>query len=127
MPLVYIPGFYIAQQLGLSKPDLDNCFSNSGDIGRLLIDRYMKNPLFSFHGIDPKNLFGRSWVIWDLANVAWLLNPASVGSELVKAPVLTKSKKWKKNKKGHLMREAYAISVNSIFPDFAKELMKHYG
>ena len=127
VPLVYVPGFYIAQQLSMSKPDLENCYSKAGEIGKLLINRYMNNPLFSFHGINPDDLFGRSWVIWDLANVAWLLNPNSVGSDLVKAPILTKNKKWKKNPKGHLIREANAISVNSIFPDFARQLIKYYG
>jgi purine nucleosidase len=126
VPLVYVPGFYIAQQLSLSKPDLENCYSRAGDVGKLLIKRYMNNPLFSFYGINPEKLFGRSWVIWDLANVAWLLNPESVSSDLVKAPILTKNKKWEKNPNGHLIREAYSISVNSIFPVFAKQLMNNY-
>lgn len=127
VPLVYIPGFYIAQQLNMSKPDVESCFQRSGKVGKALINRYLNNPLFSFYGIDPNNLFGRNWVIWDLANVAWLLNPGSVGSDLFKSPVLTDEKKWKINPKGHLIREAHSISVNSIFPVFARLLMEYYG
>lgn len=122
VPLVYIPGFYIAQQLNMSLPDVTEWFQQSGQVGNLLYDRYINNPLFSFYGIDPTNLFGRNWVIWDIANVAWLLNPSSVSSKLVKSPILTDEKKWDINPNGHWIREAYQISVNSIFPDFARHL-----
>lgn len=122
VPLVYVPGFYIAQQLNMSQPDVTDWFKDSGKVGHALYERYLHNPLFSFYGIDPNNLFGRNWVIWDLANVAWLLNPDSLPSDLVRAPILTDEKKWLGNPEGHLIREAYQISVNSIFPEFAKQL-----
>jgi len=87
----------------------------------------MNNPLFTFYGIDRDNLFGRNWVIWDIANVAWLLNPPAVPSDFVKAPILTNEKKWKANPNGHPIREAYGMSINGVFPIFAKELKQHYG
>ena len=123
VPLVYIPGFYIAQQLNMSLPDVKNWFKESGQVGHALYNRYIHNPLFSFYGIDPTHLFGRNWVIWDIANVAWLLNPDSVTSDLVKSPTLTEEKKWQANPNGHWIREAYQISVNAIFPNFARQLM----
>jgi inosine-uridine nucleoside N-ribohydrolase len=122
VPLVYIPGFYIAQQLNLSEPDVEAWFKGSGIVGQSLYERYIQNPLFTFYGIDPNNLYGRSWVIWDIANVAWLLNPNSVPSSMVEAPILSDAKTWLKNPDGHRMREADEISVNSIFPVFAKQL-----
>ncbi len=123
VPLVYIPGFYIAEQLNMSLPDVENCFKTSGRVGYSLYDRYIHNPLFSFYGIDPTHLFGRNWVIWDIAIVAWLLSPNSTPSNLVKAPFLTDEKYWQENPGGHLIREAYQISVNDIFPQFARQLM----
>ncbi|NES90766.1 nucleoside hydrolase [Okeania sp. SIO2B9] len=128
VPLVYIPGFYIAQQLNMSLSNLRDWFQESGEVGKFLCDRYMDNPLFDFYGIpkpeglsDPRWI-GRSWVIWDIANVAWLLNPGSVPSSLVKSPILTNEKKWEVNPDGHWMREAHQISVNAIFPQFAEQL-----
>lgn len=122
VPLVYIPGFYIAQQLNMSLPDVENWFKESRKVGQFLYERYLNNPLFAFDGIDGKDLFGRNWVIWDLANVAWLLNPDSVPSDLVKSPILTDEKKWQANPDGHWIREANQISVNAIFPEFARQL-----
>ncbi|NER46038.1 MAG: hypothetical protein F6J92_04985 [Symploca sp. SIO1A3] len=128
VPLVYIPGFYIAQQLSMSLSDVKDWFQESGEVGNLLCDRYIHNPLFDFYGIPtPKSLsdpcwLGRSWVIWDIANVAWLLNPSSVPSSLVKSPILTNEKKWQANPNGHWIREAHQISVNAIFPQFVKQL-----
>ena len=130
VPLVYIPGFYIAQQLNMSLPDVENWFKESGKVGEFLSNRYIDNPLFAFYGIPkPQGLsdplwVGRSWVIWDLANVAWLLNPDSVSSGLVKAPILTNEKKWQANPDGHWIREANRISVTAIFSQFAEQLMK---
>jgi len=128
VPLVYIPGFYIAEQLNMSLPDMETWFKGSGEVGNFLWERYTNNPLFAFYGIPkPENLsdpgwIGRSWVIWDIANVAWLLNPGSVPSDLVKSPILTNEKKWEVNPDGHWMREAHQISVNAIFPEFAEQL-----
>lgn len=122
VPLVYIPGFYIAEQLNMSLPDVETWFKNSGTVGISLYERYIHNPLFSFYGINPNDLFGRNWVIWDIANVAWLLAPNSVPSDLVTAPILTDCKKWQNNPGGHSIREAFQISVNDIFPMFARQL-----
>ena len=122
VPLVYIPGFYIAQQLNLSLPDVSQWFRPSGKVGAALYRRYTHNPLFAFYGIDSKHLFGRNWVIWDIANVAWLLSPDAVASDLVTTPILTDEKKWLPDPQGQLMREAYQISVNDVFPVFARHL-----
>ena len=91
-------------------------------MGAALYRRYTHNPLFAFYGIDSKHLFGRNWVIWDIANVAWLLSPDAVASDLVTTPILTDEKKWLPDPQGQLMREAYQISVNDVFPVFARHL-----
>lgn len=122
VPLIYMPGFYIAQQLNMSQADMVAYVQPSGAMGELLYQRYMHNPLFTFYGINPDNLFARNWVIWDIANAAWVLSPSSVSSNLVTAPILTDQKMWQPNPVGHLMREAYEISVNAVFPTFARQL-----
>jgi inosine-uridine nucleoside N-ribohydrolase len=122
VPLVYMPGFYIGQQLGLSQVDAENWFKNSGPIGKALYKRYMNNPLFTWYGKDKNDLFGQIWNIWDLINIAWLLDPSSVSSHIVPAVKLTNKCYWKKMKDPHIMREGYYTHYNSIFPTFAKKL-----
>ncbi len=74
----------------MSLTDVEKWFKNSGKVGDFLYNRYINNPLFNFYGIpkpegsSEQQWLGRSWVIWDIANIAWLLNPDSVSSSLVK-------------------------------------------
>jgi inosine-uridine nucleoside N-ribohydrolase len=122
VPLVYLPGFYIGQQLTLSQVDAENWFKPSGPIGEALYERYMNNPLFTWYGKDKNDLFGQIWNIWDLINVAWLLTPSSVNSHVVDSVKLTNKCYWKKMKDAHIMRECYYTNYNSIFPAFAEQL-----
>jgi purine nucleosidase len=67
--------------------------------------------------------FGRSWVIWVVINIAWLLNPQWVPSELVPTAILTVDKRWDRSQAGrHLMREAYGVDRDAIFRDFFTKL-----
>ncbi len=124
VPLVYLPGFYIGQQLTLSKADMEAWFAKSGSIGEFLYQKYMNNPLYNWYGIDPDNLFGRIWNIWDLVNGSWLLNPSAVNSRQVRTPKLNDDRLWVPDPNGQWMVEAYYISYNSIFPDFARKLQE---
>ena len=99
-------------------------FENSGRVGKALYQRYMCNPLFKWYGIDPEELFGRIWNIWDLINGAWLLNPSAVASRPVRAPRLSDERLWVPDQDGHWIRENTYTSYNSIFPEFARKLQK---
>ena len=46
-----------------------------------------------------------SLAIWDVINLAWLMGPAWVASELVRTPVLGADRRWHPRANGHLMRE----------------------
>ncbi|MFD2565243.1 nucleoside hydrolase [Aquimarina rubra] len=122
VPLVYIPGFYVGQQLTLSQADMEAWFKDSGPIGKVLYDRYINNPLFTWYGKDKNNLFGQIWNIWDLINIAWFIDPGSVPSHEVFSPILTEEGYWKPKKDSHLIRECYYTNYNSIFPAFAEQL-----
>jgi len=66
--------------------------------------------------------FGRTWVIWDIINFAWLLNPQWVPSQLVHSPILTDDLFWAHDDSRHLMREAYGVDRDAIFRDLFKKL-----
>ncbi|MFQ3197257.1 MAG: purine nucleosidase [Paraglaciecola sp.] len=124
VPLVYLPGFYIGQQLTLSEPDMQCWFKDSGCIGQLLFDRYNNNPLFKWYGINPDNLAGRIWNIWDLVNGAWLVNPGAVKTQQVRTPLLNDDKFWVTNPMGQLMVEGSYTSYNLVMPDFVRRLQQ---
>jgi len=122
VPLVYLPGFYIGEQLKISLPEVERWVRGRGAIGDYLHWLYTHNPIHAQRGITGH--FGRTWVIWDLINVAWLLEPAWVPSKLVPAPRLRADTTWERGALGHLMREAIAIDRDAIFRDFLGKLAR---
>ena len=116
VPLVYLPGHHVGAQLTLSLPEVEAWVRGRGAIGDYLHRLYTHNPILQQRGIVDH--FGRSWVIWDLINFAWLLEPSWVPSDLVVTPLLGDDRIWQPPPPGrHLMREAYEIDRDAIFRD----------
>lgn len=121
VPLVYLPGFHVGVQLGLSLPEMETWVKGKGEIGDYLYWLFMNNPHYPFQGID--DYFGRTWIIWDLINFAWLIRPDWVPSFMTTAPYLTDDRKWlREDEQRHPMREALDISRDAIFRDFFTKL-----
>ena len=121
VPLVYLPGFHIGAQLRLSLPEMETYVKGKGAMGDYLHHLYLNNPLYEFLGIGDH--FGRTWVIWDLINIAWLLNPAWVPSQLIPSPTLGDDRRWHHDQANpHLIREAYGIDRDAIFRNFFSKL-----
>ena len=122
VPHVYLPGYYIGEQLKMSLPDMERWVKGTSKIGNYLYEIYENNPLYPMFGMYDH--FGRTWVIWDLINFAWLMNPDWVPSMLVKSPILTDDLYWKHDESRHWMREATHINRDAIFRDFFTKLEK---
>jgi inosine-uridine nucleoside N-ribohydrolase len=120
VPHVYLPGFYIGAQLTLSLPDMKEWVRGRGKIGDYLYHLYTHNPIHKQRGITDH--FARTWVIWDVINIAWLLNPDWVPSQLTRSPILTADLHWRHDPNRHLMREATGINRDAIFRDFFTKL-----
>ncbi|MCY7305647.1 MAG: nucleoside hydrolase [Rhodoferax sp.] len=120
VPLVYLPGYHVGAQLRLSLPDMQAYVRGRGAIGDYLYHLFTHNPLWEFLGID--SLYAHSWVIWDVINVAWLLNPAWVPSSMVTTPVLGADRRWYQTAGRHPMREAHGVARDAIFRDFFQKL-----
>jgi purine nucleosidase len=70
---------------------------------------------------------GVSKVIWDLAAVAWLLEPSWpwITSAFVPSPVLTEDMTWATGPRRHLICEVTHVQRDAIFADFFRRLMDH--
>jgi purine nucleosidase len=124
VPLVYLPGYYIGAQLRLSLPEMEAYVRGRGAIGDYLYDLYTDNPIHAQRGI--RDDFGRSWVIWDMINVAWVLNPRWVPTELVLTPRLGADLCWHHSTAPvPLMRQAHGVDRDGIFRDFFSKLGAH--
>jgi inosine-uridine nucleoside N-ribohydrolase len=121
---VYLPGYHVGAQLQLSLPDVEAWVRGRGAIGDYLYWLYRNNPLHALRG--TRDHVGRAKVIWDLINIAWLLNPDWVPSQVLPAPALRDDLTWNRDLSGrHLMREAYEVDRNAIFRDFLTKLDQH--
>lgn len=121
VPQVYLPGFHIGAQLSLSLPEVETWVKGKGEIGDYLYHLWMNNPHYPFQGID--DYFGRTWVIWDLINFAWLMYPEWIPTYFIDTPYLTDDRKWiRKDEPRHLMREAIGINRDAIYRDFFAKL-----
>lgn len=123
VPHVYLPGYQVGAQLTISEPEMKNFVKGKGDIGDYLYYLYTENnPLHKKFAIE--DTYRRTWVVWDLINVAWLLNPDWVSTFLTSSPVLDDNLYWEKNEQRHLMREAYNVKRDEIFIDLYDKLDK---
>lgn len=87
-----------------------------------------KNPLCDFlvetvKGYEDDH-FGWSKVVWDVAAVAWLLNPDWVPTELVASPILTDGGTWSVDRQRHQIRVANFVHRDPIFRDLFTKLRK---
>ncbi len=117
---VYLPGFHVGAQLSLSLPEMEQWVRGKGAIGDYLYHLYTHNPIHAQRGIT--GIEWRTWIIWDVINIAWLLNPDWVPTDLRPAPVLDDELFWQHPDGRHLMREAHGINRDAIFRDFYLKL-----
>jgi inosine-uridine nucleoside N-ribohydrolase len=122
VPHVYLPGYHVGAQLRLSLPEMERHVKGRGAIGDYLHELFIHNPLHEMLGIT--DLFAHSWVIWDVINIAWMLQPDWVPSELVRTPRLLPDRRWQAAPGRHLMREAHAVQRDAIFRDFFLKLAR---
>lgn len=120
VPHVYLPGYHVGAQLRLSLPEMERYVQGCGAIGQYLHHLFTHNPLWAILGNQSDKPY--SWVIWDVINIAWMLNPDWSPSTLVRTPHLLNDKRWKSDPARHLMREAYAVQRDAIFQDFFAKL-----
>ena len=121
VPLVYLPGFHVGAQLSLSLPEMEAWVKGRGAIGDYLYWLYTHNPHHPLNGIADH--FGRTWIVWDLINFAWLLNPAWVPSFITDAPYLSSDCRWyRQGPPRHPIREALDINRDAIYRDFFAKL-----
>ncbi|MEM6463448.1 MAG: nucleoside hydrolase [Pseudomonadota bacterium] len=115
VPHVYLPGYHVGAQLKISLPEMERFVDGKGAIGSYLHHLYTHNPLHEMFAItDPEE---RSWVMWDLIDIAWLFDPAWVPTTLVRSPVLDEELYWRHKEGRHLMREAWDVNRDAIFMD----------
>jgi len=130
VPYIYLPGYHVGAQLTLSLPDMEAWIRDKGKLGNYLYDEYLdwykkrqrQTHVFDHDSGTGAGMSGYTKVIWDLINMAWLINPAWVSTELIRAPRFGLDTYWDRSDPNrHLMREAYDIDRDGIFQDLIEK------
>lgn len=122
VPHVYLPGYHVGAQLKISLPEMAQFVKGKGAIGDYLWHLYSHNPLHEMFAIGDTDR--RTWVIWDIINIAWLINPEWVPTYLTRSPILDDELYWQHDSARHQMREAHDIQRDEIFRDFYDKIGK---
>jgi purine nucleosidase len=120
VPLVYLPGYHVGAQLKISLPEMAAHVRGCGAIGDYLHHLYTHNPLHHMFALSDTDR--RTWVIWDMICIAWLVNPDWVPTFLTTSPTLTDELHWHKDPDRHLIREAYDVQRDEVFLHFYDKL-----
>lgn len=120
VPHIYLPGYHVGAQLKISRPEMAQFVKGRGAIGDYLYHLYTHNPLHDMFAISDAER--RTWVIWDIINIAWLIDPDWVPTHLTTSPILDENLFWEKHAERHQMREAHDVQRDEIFLDFYDKL-----
>lgn len=120
VPHVYLPGYHVGTQLKISLPEMERFVAPKGAIGGYLHDLYTNNPLHRMFAITEAQT--KTWVIWDIINVAWLFEPRYVSTHMTSSPLLDDALFWQHPADRHPMLEAYDLNRDAIFEDLYKTL-----
>ena len=113
VPLVLVPCMGVTSHLHTSVPEIDRHVAPHGELGAFLASRFKE--MRADH-------FAWSRVLWDVATIAWLLDPAWVPTELVPSPVLTDQVTWSVDRRRHPVRCASFVYRDPIFRDLFRKL-----
>lgn len=117
VPLVYLPGYYVGERLLTVPEEIEQHCRGAGPLGAYLAETFTADSLT----LGPP---GTSKVIWDLVNVAWLVEPSWLVLHDVATPVLDEELRWAPRPHAPLMREAVSIDRDAVFRDLFARLAR---
>lgn len=112
-PMVQIPCMGVTTHLATTIPELEHYLKGKSGIGDYLVEIVA--------GYTDES-FGWSKVIWDVATIAWLMDPSWVPTSLVHSPIVTVDGTWSFDDSRHLIRSATYVHRDPIFADLFRKL-----
>ena len=116
VPLLLFPCMLVAEALTTTLAELGRYARDRSEIGA-----YLYGIFRDYEHYDLKQP-GSSKVIWDLAPIAWLVDPGWVELGLAHSPVLTEGLTWSHDNSRHLIAEAKHIRRDAVFTDLFTKL-----
>ncbi len=113
VPVIHIPAMGVSSHMLTTLAELNACLKDKNTLCDTLIE------LFAAYSTDH---FAWSKEIWDIAAIAYLINPGWVPSTVVHSPILTDQHTWSTDQNRHLIRSCCFAYRNPIFRDLFTKL-----
>jgi inosine-uridine nucleoside N-ribohydrolase len=116
--LVNIPTRGVSDALQITTPELERAIRGKSRIGDYLFGIFAEYE--KQHHKDPAQPWSK--VIWDIAAVAWVIDPGWVDTTMVPSPILTEDLRWRHNPERHGVRVATRVDRDAVFADLFRKL-----
>lgn len=116
VPLVQIPCKNVAQYVRTTVPELESHLSGRGELSEYLLEIFTEYQQY----YDDRNAWSKE--IWDMAPIAYLIDPEWVPTHVVHSPRLSGDLRYSHDSSRHLMRVAKDARRDYIFDDFFERL-----
>jgi purine nucleosidase len=113
VPLVHVPCMGVTTHLHTTVPEIERYVQGRGPIGDFLAE------IFKAYHADH---YAWSKVLWDIATIAYLVDPSWVPTDIVHSPVLTDQLTWSIDRSRHLIRSASFVHRDPIYRDLFEKL-----
>lgn len=113
---MHVPAAGVAENLRASRNELEERMSGRSAVGDFLLDRVDR---FFDVGSDGAS---KTLPVWDMAPIAWLVNPDWVQSRVRPGPALSDSLTWLHSPYRHRIRSALRVLRDEIFTDFFRKI-----
>jgi len=115
VPVVQLPCNNVVTHLLTTMPELERYLDGTSDIGT-----YLTQIVREF----TTDHFCWSKVIWDVAAIAYLINPAFVSTNIVHSPILTDQMTWSVDQARHFIKTATEVNRDAIFKDLFQKIAR---
>jgi len=116
VPLIQIPAEPVTSHLLTTIPELDTYLKGQGAIGDYLIE------IFKDYHDDH---YAYSKIIWDIAVIAYVINPTWFKTEIRHSPILTDQITYSFDNSRHLIRLVTYLNRDKIFGDMFRKIQRH--
>lgn len=115
VPLIHIPCGGVTSHLSTTIYELEHYLQGKNEVAQYLLDIVRGY----VGGDDP---VGWSKVIWDIAAIAYLINPDWLPSHLIHSPILTDNGTWSFDNTRHFIREVHGVYRDCVYRDLFNSL-----
>jgi inosine-uridine nucleoside N-ribohydrolase len=116
VPFVQITVMPVITHLTTTIPEMEYHLAGKGELAE-----YLWKILKQYH--PERQVPGFSKIVWDIAGVAWFINPNWIPTEIRTSPIITDNWTYSFSPKRHLIRSAYYAERNLIYGDFFNKIM----